>query len=633
VADWGSGLQVIDISDPTAPSYAGSYDTPGDAYGVAISGDHAYVADGHSGLQVVDIGDPEAPSYAGSYDTPGSAFGVAISGDYAYVADYDYGLLVIDISDPEAPWLAGSYDTPDRACGVAIAGDHAYVADRYSGLQVVDISDPTAPSYAGSYNTPGTAYGVAIAGDYAYVADWTSGLQVIQVSQRRFNTDGNVGWSLAVDASSDTIFGARLTTTQTGTVTWELSADGGSSWQEFLPGAAYQAFPTLGSDLKWRSSHFYTGGGINPACTDLKIEWLYSFAMIDSIVDVPNDQGGWARVYFTRSGLDFSGDSLQIVDYYVWSRIDDAALAARIRSEASLLPDQEIRPATVEATALLSESLLGFRTVSIEGRRFLVSESSAMSGFPPGTWEVVASVPSLQQDQYITRIPTLGDSTAGGIAWTVHCVSAHTGDPSVWYVSPPDSGYSVDNLAPAPPPNIRMTSPVEVAWDECPDDDFNYFTVYGSDVSGLDTTAVLVGYTIETMMDVSGDVFDYYHVTATDFAGNEGDASSVENEYAGVGRVEDLPVAFALKPNRPNPFESGTVIGFDLPEPCVVRLEIVDVQGRVVWVLTDEAWPAGRHSVVWTGENAVGGDAGPGVYFVRIKAGEFKAANKMLRMK
>ncbi len=178
-----------------------------------------------------------------------------------------------------------------------------------------------------------------------------------------------------------------------------------------------------------------------------------------------------------------------------------------------------------------------------------------------------------------------------------------------------------------------MTSATELAWDECQDHDFHYFTVYGSATPGLDSSAVLIGYTIDTAMDVMGDQYDYYHVTATDFVGNEGEASSVENAYAGVVVEEGLPAVFALKPNRPNPFESSTVIGFDLPEACAVRLEVVDVRGRVVRSLTDEAWPAGRHSVVWTGQNDVGEAIGPGVYFVRIQAGGFTARNKILRMK
>ncbi len=49
VADWGSGLQVIDVTIPSLPSLAGSYDTSGNAYGVCVSGNYTYVADGSSG--------------------------------------------------------------------------------------------------------------------------------------------------------------------------------------------------------------------------------------------------------------------------------------------------------------------------------------------------------------------------------------------------------------------------------------------------------------------------------------------------------------------------------------------------------------------------------------------------------
>jgi hypothetical protein len=182
VADGWSGLQVIDISDPTTPTIVGTCDTPDWAQAVAVSGDYAYVADGSSGLQVIDISNPASPTLGGSYDTPGAAFGVAISGNYAYVADGTSGLKVIDISNPASPDSVGSYDTPGAAFGVAISGDYAYVADGSSGLQVIDISNPASPDSVGTCDTPGQAQGVAVSGNYAYVADEALGLQVIDIS-------------------------------------------------------------------------------------------------------------------------------------------------------------------------------------------------------------------------------------------------------------------------------------------------------------------------------------------------------------------------------------------------------------------------------------------------------------------
>jgi hypothetical protein len=630
VADETLGLKVIDISDPTTPTLASSYDTPGNALGVTISGDYAYVADYGVGLQVIDISNPASPTLEGSCDTPGDARGVAISGDYAYVADGGSGLQVIDRSNPASPTPAGTCDTPGWARGVAVSGDYAYVADGGSGLQVIDISDPATPTIEGSCDTPDCAHGVAVSGDYAYVADYSSGLAVIEVFQRLYDAESNSARSLTVDEADEMITRARLNATYSDSIRWELSADGGSSWQAFLPGGAYQAFITPGSDLLWRSSHFYTGGGINPGCTGLQIEWLYRFALIDSVVDVPNDQGGWARIYFTRSGLDFADASAPIVSYYLWRRIDDGTLAARIKARAVSLYDAEGLPTLPESRPGLHWQGDAHQIVTLDERVFMVSQPSLGGSFPPGTWEVVGSVPALQQDTYIAALPTLGDSTDTGIVWSVHCVSAHTDTPSVWYVSPADSGYSIDNLAPAPPPNLRMTSPTELAWDEALEQDFDYFSVYGSSIPGLDTTATLIGYTIGMVMDVSGDVYAHYHVTATDFAGNEGDASSVENTYAGIADTEDLPTVFALSQSQPNPFTARTSIRFDLPEPGLVSLTVYDVGGRLVRTLTDQRWTAGRHSVVWHGDDEWGSPVASGVYMILMEAGDFTDTKKMM---
>jgi DNA-binding beta-propeller fold protein YncE len=117
----------------------GTCDTPGRALGVAVAGNHAYVADDEAGLRVISVSDPAHPSEVGYYDTPGDAYGVAVAGNYAYVADGFAGLRVISVSDPAHPSEVGYYDTPSHAYGVAVAGNYAYVADVYAGLRVIEF--------------------------------------------------------------------------------------------------------------------------------------------------------------------------------------------------------------------------------------------------------------------------------------------------------------------------------------------------------------------------------------------------------------------------------------------------------------------------------------------------------------
>ena len=45
MADYYAGLQVIDVSNPATPQRVGGYDTSGEAWGVAVSGNYAFVAD------------------------------------------------------------------------------------------------------------------------------------------------------------------------------------------------------------------------------------------------------------------------------------------------------------------------------------------------------------------------------------------------------------------------------------------------------------------------------------------------------------------------------------------------------------------------------------------------------------
>jgi hypothetical protein len=182
IADEASGLQIIDISNPNNPILKATYDTPGFAIDVQIVGNYAYLTDDASGLKILDISDPTNPVLKGSYDTAGQAFNVQIVGNYAYVSDFSQGLSIIDISNPNNPTLKGTYDTPGNTRGIQVVGNYAYLADESSGLQIIDISNPSNPVLIATYDTPGLANNLRIVGNYAYLTDETSGLSIIDIS-------------------------------------------------------------------------------------------------------------------------------------------------------------------------------------------------------------------------------------------------------------------------------------------------------------------------------------------------------------------------------------------------------------------------------------------------------------------
>jgi flagellar hook assembly protein FlgD len=64
-----------------------------------------------------------------------------------------------------------------------------------------------------------------------------------------------------------------------------------------------------------------------------------------------------------------------------------------------------------------------------------------------------------------------------------------------------------------------------------------------------------------------------------------------------------------------------------------VEVAVFDVSGRVVAVLADGRLEAGEHARVWDGRNLEGRPVSPGVYLVRMNAGDFSATRKAVVLK
>lgn len=90
-----------------------------------------------------------------------------------------------------------------------------------------------------------------------------------------------------------------------------------------------------------------------------------------------------------------------------------------------------------------------------------------------------------------------------------------------------------------------------------------------------------------------------------------------------------LPTEFNMEQNYPNPFNPETVIKFSLKEDSWVTLRIYNVLGQVVKTLVDEQKPAGEYAITWNGMNEQDGPTASGVYFYRIKAGDYESVRRM----
>jgi T5SS/PEP-CTERM-associated repeat protein/probable HAF family extracellular repeat protein len=86
-----------------------------------------------------------------------------------------------------------------------------------------------------------------------------------------------------------------------------------------------------------------------------------------------------------------------------------------------------------------------------------------------------------------------------------------------------------------------------------------------------------------------------------------------------------IPQEYSLAQNYPNPFNPSTTIQYNLPHESHVLLEVYNLLGQRVAVLMDELREAGYHSVQFDA-----GNFSSGMYFYRIKAGEFSMVRKLM---
>lgn len=93
------------------------------------------------------------------------------------------------------------------------------------------------------------------------------------------------------------------------------------------------------------------------------------------------------------------------------------------------------------------------------------------------------------------------------------------------------------------------------------------------------------------------------------------------------------PYAFRLIQNFPNPFNTGTVIEYELREESDVEIGIFNALGQKVKTLrTGRLW-RGPHQVVWDGKDQDGHTVASGVYVCRLKAGAMSRSKKLLMVK
>jgi hypothetical protein len=90
----------------------------------------------------------------------------------------------------------------------------------------------------------------------------------------------------------------------------------------------------------------------------------------------------------------------------------------------------------------------------------------------------------------------------------------------------------------------------------------------------------------------------------------------------------EIPEKFSLYQNYPNPFNPNTVILFDIPKNENVKLEVMDILGRVIKTVYSGRLNAGKYR-----SEIDMSDVSSGIYFYNLSAGSFNETKKMILIK
>ncbi|MFA4907014.1 MAG: LamG-like jellyroll fold domain-containing protein [archaeon] len=106
-------------------------------------------------------------------------------------------------------------------------------------------------------------------------------------------------------------------------------------------------------------------------------------------------------------------------------------------------------------------------------------------------------------------------------------------------------------------------------------------------------------------------------------------AKQVYNNGLPVEEVyNSVPDKFTLHQNYPNPFNPTTNIEYAIPKRSAVRIEVIDLNGRLIETLVNRTQEPGKYQITWNASRFPSG-----VYFYKITAGDFVETRKCLLIK
>jgi len=373
-----------------------------------------------------------------------------------------------------------------------------------------------------------------------------------------------------------------------------------------------------GAFITWSDGRGASGSDIYAQAIDAAGDWGYPSPEVRSVLDVPGDQGGWVNFAWYGSRYDTDPNE-EITQYTIWRALSPSQVATMMAAGATIT-DAPSSGLTDNKDSVVRKERVGAQT---------------------WFWELIDSHDTYRLEAYSKVVPTLFDSSSVTTEYHYYQVIAHTSDPYVFWISDPDSGYSVDNLPPAAPQALAghpsmLPEGLKLTWRPNSDADLANYHVYRETSEDFTPGPEnLIASPTDTLLFDPGWRWDsnfWYKVAAVDRHDNESPFATLGPD--GVTGVDNaVPQETYLSQNYPNPFNPTTTIAFGLKEPADVTVQIYDASGRLVRTVADRHYAAGRHQTTWDGRDDAGARVASGVYFCQLDNGRSAFRRKIVLLK
>lgn len=636
------GLNVVDVSNPSAPVLNALVDNLGFAYKVALEDGLLYLMDIAGKLTIYDVNDPASPVFLSRLFTTPNSENIAVTGGLVYIVDSDGGsgrITLIDARIPTNPQILEVIPTTSQSFGIDLTVNRAYTASGFGGLRVYSRNPLTGGvSLISTLPTGNNAYYVRRKDDLALIANFGGGLFVADISnelnpvQASAVVTGQLVQSLDFRESEPFV----------------VLADGnnGLTVVNLTDPAApvNEGSFTVGSngrDVRIQESFVYAAAeffGVRQfEGSDLtNLTQIASFATTDRV-----------------TGLSVEGDLLAAAG------AEGGLFLFSIPLEGD---EPEPDPAFVQVIHAAADPAAAFVDI-------FVNDNPVESGFPYGAAIPVVPAPTGEPQVLSIRLPgtdtvILEETFVLEPNRTYGITAIGVANPADFVPNPGGADISVSLAVKFYPEDIEpadLHAYVLHAVTDAPAVDVfanNSLLIPGLSYGELSSLAGLPAGSVELSLVLAGTDTEVARFTAdlSEFAGEilaiqaRGFLNPADNqdgpafELAAVrpsGEIvlfdaipvsvtpkTQLPATVALLQNYPNPFNPSTNIRFSLPQQQDIRLEVFNMQGQRVALLAFGSFPAGSHTLQFDASALASG-----LYLYRLTTPELTLSRKMMLLK